>query len=120
SLIALRTHCLDAGDLVLLDTCVDAKDRYRLSLVRSKFIHADHYRVLRLDGPLIFISRVLDLLLDIAHLDRSEHPAHRIDLVDILASEILEPRSQLLDSVAPCKRISGVGNARFVSDDLLG
>ena len=119
STIAFCAHGLQTSNLVALDVFINAQDRDR-SFVRLEFIHADDDRILGLDGTLVFVSGVLDLVLDIPRLNSAEHTAHRVDLLDIIACEVLELGRQLLDRVTSCQGIDGIGDAGFVGDDLLG
>src|SRR5207247_7623262 len=90
---------------------IDAKSFDLGSFVALKLIYPDDNCFLRLDGPLIFVSRVLNLSLNVAGLDRAQRSAHSIDLILIVTYSLLDFMRQLFDSVRARKSINNIGNA---------
>ena len=70
-------------DLIALELRVDRRDLDRRLVGDREVVDADHDALLLLDRALVLVRAPLDLLLDEAALDRGDHAALRLDLVDV-------------------------------------
>ncbi len=118
-LIASRTQRANAFHLCLLKQRIDPQHVYLIFLLDLKTVYANHHLFLRLDRFLITIRRLLYLALHVAGLDRTQHPAHRFDFLQIVECLLFDLVSQLLDRVRTRQRVGSLGNSRFVSNHLL-
>ena len=97
SLIAARADAIEPFNLLTLKFRIETKHRHRSRLVRGEAIHPDDRLFARLDSALIVISRVLDLALHVALLDRAQHSANLVDLLNVVRSQPLDLIGQVLD-----------------------
>src|SRR5579885_3044666 len=109
----------DALDLRALDRWVNAERGHGSLFFGAEAVDADDHGVAGLDGLLILIGRLLNLAMHVADLDGVEHPAHRVNLLDVVERALLDLARQLLDGVGTRERVNRVGDARLVGDDLL-
>ena len=89
--------------MILLDVCV----------------HADDPAAAFFDGLLELVARSSDLGLRIAVLDRRHHPAHRFDLLQLLAKALFQIESQPFQEVASPERIDRFGHTGLEGQHLL-
>src|SRR4029077_8704268 len=117
--IAARADTIEPFNLLPLQFRIEPKQWNRSRLVRGEAIHPGYSLFARLDSALIVISGVLDLALNVALLDRAQHSANLVDLLNVVRSQSLDLIGQELDGVRAAERICRVRHARFISDDLL-
>src|SRR2546425_5173712 len=84
-----------------------------------KRVHPHHEFFLRIDGKLILIRGVPNLALRESRLDRLDHAAEAVDLLDVLETTLLHPIGQLLDEIRAAERIDRIDHSRLVRQDLL-
>src|SRR6056297_285680 len=118
--VAVDLHRLQSVDLSSLVVFVDGFELHLRLVVDFELVDPDDDPLAVLDLLLARIRDVLDLLLDVAGVDRSEHPAAVVDRVDDFSGLLLHVVGQRLDVVAPRQRVDSVGRARLVGEDLLG
>src|SRR6267143_652314 len=118
--ITLRAESVQAGDLRALDIFIDAQRGDSAFFVRDKVIYPDDDLFFRFNSPLEIISSLLDLTLDEAGFDRAKGSSHRVDLRYVVRRKRFNLAREGLDGVGAGNGIDGVGDAGFVSQDLLG
>ena len=96
STLALRIH-LQNGDLK--------------RLLDLKVVHTHNGPFATLDLALESRRSVGDLLLEVTGLNRGNHAAQRIDLLEVLVDLALEIVRQLLDEVGAAQRVNRVDRA---------
>ncbi len=96
--------------MIDLDLFIDLQDRDRLYIFCSELIYTDDDGIVMLDGELVVVSGLLDLILDKTDLDRTEHAAQAVDLFDIVGSGLFKPSGEFLNRIAARKWIDRVGN----------
>src|ERR1700757_4186379 len=70
-------------------------------------------------GHLITVRGLSDFALRIAALDSGDHATHGVDAVDIFPRAALDFVGERFEEIGAAERVNRVGNASFVSDDLL-
>ena len=83
-------------------------------------IHADDDLLAGIHGLLIFVRGFLDFLLDVTGLDGAQHPAHGVNLRNVIPRTCFDFVGQFFDGVRACHRIDRIHDAGFLRDDLLG
>jgi hypothetical protein len=84
-----------------------------------KTIYTDNDRFVSFNRSLISIGSFLYFALHITRFDRPQHSAHCVNLAEIVFRAVLNLVGQLLNRIRARKRICGIGNSRFVRDNLL-
>ena len=88
-------------------------------VVGGVFVHADHHLLARVDLLLEAVGRIGDLHLGEPLVDRGRHPAHRVDLFDVLPGLLLHLVRQGLHEIGAGQGVDRVGDAGLLGDDLL-
>ncbi len=91
----------------------------------GEFVDADQDLLAGVDGALVGVGGVLDLLLDVAALDGAEHAVEPVaiecgDGVEVGLGAGFELVGEGFDEVGAGERVGGVGDAALVGEDLLG
>src|SRR5229473_782360 len=118
--VALALHLAHALDLPFLELVLDLQRLDRNLFGDAVLVDADDRLDPLFELALIVECRLRDFELRIAAVDRLEHPAHLVDLADILHRLGFHLVGQRLDRVAAAERIDRVGDAGLFRDDLLG
>src|SRR5258706_378765 len=107
--------------LLLLDLLGDDQDRdLELLVGLDVLVDPDDDALLALHLALVLVGGAPDLALEEALLDARDHPAHRLDVAEIVLGLLPEPVREALDVIGAGERIDGLGHADLVGDDLLG
>ena len=110
----------DPLDLVGLERRVDLQQIRVVVITLGVGVHPDDLAHPRLKLGLILERRVGDLSLRIAALDRLDHPADLVDLLEVRVRLLLHPIGQRLHEIRAAQRIDRVRHPRLLRDDLLG
>src|SRR5580693_158875 len=97
---------------------VDIENVWRL-FFDDELIRADNDFFFRLRGPLKLVGSLSDLFLRISPLNGFHHPAHRVQLTEIVERAVFHLQGQALKKVRSTKRINRLHDPRFIANDLL-
>src|SRR2546425_2789327 len=89
-------------------------------LVDDEVVHPHDDPLLVLDLPLVPVCGVRDLLLEEPLPDRRDHPAERLDAVEVVVRLLLHPVREALEIVRATERVHRIRDAALVGEDLLG
>ena len=117
--IAAGTQSFEASDLRALDFFVDAQGGDRAFFLSNEVVDADDDLLFFLDGALKFERHFLDFSLNKTGFDGAQHSSERVDLGDVLFGAAFDFVGEMFDGVRTRDGIDGVGDTRFVRDDLL-
>src|SRR5215204_2697517 len=106
---------------MIADGLVDLEDVGLVDLgFHRVLVYADDSLLLAFDGLLIEIRRLLDLALREACLNRFDHSAKAVDLVEVIHTTFDHLFGKRFDIPRTAQRIDGVCHTGLFSDDLLG
>ena len=69
--------------------------------------------------PLVGVAGVRNFFLRKAAFDGRDHPAHRVEFLEVGKRALLHIQGQPFDKVRTAQRVDRIGHARFVGQDLL-
>src|SRR5260370_16046875 len=78
-----------------------------------KPIYADNHGFVSLDFFLAFISRVLDLALNVTQLNRVQRAADSVNLVEVVDNALLDLSRQFLNHLQASQRTGGVSATHY-------
>src|SRR5215211_512200 len=116
--VAARAHRLNAADLLALELLRDAEDRELAVVLLLVAVHAHDHALPTLDLLLEPEARLGDLALRVALLDRLDHPAELVDLLELGIGRLLEPVRERLHEIGAAERVDRVRDPGLVRDDL--
>src|SRR4051812_11963478 len=117
--IAGPSYFVETSHLLPLYLRIDLEDRDRRLFCHEVRIDADDELLLRLHLLLEAEGRLGDLALRVAALNGLDHPAHRLDLLQVLVEPLLHALREVLEVVRAAERIDRVRDTGLVRDDLL-
>ena len=85
----------------------------------NEIVHADDGFFLFVHGYLVAVGGFRDFSLRIAALDGGDHATHGVDTIDVFPGTALDVVGERFDEVGAAERVNSIGDAGFVSDDLL-
>src|SRR5215470_4947942 len=115
---AVCTKFSEAIRLAMSNGLINLQNLERL-LGGDKIVYSDHDFLFFVERLLVAIGSFGDFTLWIASLDGGDHPAHRVNLVNVVPSSGFYLVGKGFHEVGAAQRIDGISNAGFVSDDLL-
>src|SRR5215813_3457842 len=115
---AFPTEPCQAGGLAMGHRFIDLQDLERL-LRGDKVVDADHDFLFLVERLLVAIGSFRDFTLWVASLDGGDHPAHGVNLANIVPRSGLDFVGKSFHKVGATERVDGIRNTGFVGDDLL-
>ena len=120
SVISLGAHLRQPSTLPFVSLGINLQQRHAQGLIGSELVDADDDAPPLVNLALVAVGSVGNLLLEKPDLDGWNDPTQRLDPLKVVVGLTLHAIGERLDGVCPTERIDGVGDARFVGDDLLG